>query len=1030
MAGRIFWITAGTLLLAVVLAVTMGWWPAGVESIVAVAVSLLALCYGLARSLAKNLWQRWQERLTERIDTAVLRMTSRFDRHYREFVLNSVRFVDLKGLTTIGFHTPEIEEVFVDVTLTRRAASRVEEGLVAPLPARIERRHSLGELIAEPGGRILGIIGVPGCGKTTLLRHTARTVCRGTGGRSVPILLYLRDHTDTILERPEVGLLDLVRPTLGRYAEAEPAGWFEQRLEEGRCVVLLDGLDEVARREDRRDVADWIERQTAQYPDNVWVITARPRGYRRAPISGAEIYQVRGFRHSQVVRFVRGWYLAAEVHATGSADDHTRHTAREGADDLLERLNALPALYELTSNPLLLTMIANVHRDRGALPGSRAGLYSEICQVMLWRRQEAKKLEVMLTGPRKEFLLRGLAFAMMRQQVRDLPRERVYEEFDALLSRMPEEVTAADILVDVRDHGLLIERKDALYAFTHHTFQEYLAAAHIRDKGLVRVLEEAVDDPWWRETTVLYAAMADADSIVRACLESGSVAALSLAFDCAEGGRELAPEYRRRLDDLLASTLTPDTDTELRRVMVRVLMARHARTVVRTAGGARVCTLPVTERIYRLFLDETGHPSPHFSSGADDDPVTDIGLDDASAFTRWVNEVTDGEPGYHLPTRAELDDPTVRGRIPTCSAWVSPEAGQGGSLLWTPKGTRDPHTVDATTVADHLRADVDYSPEPLSRLLLLRSIVLLRVLGDARSANKRLYIDYVERLDRAFDRGAHREGGDLVNVADALTDAQDAMTRVAADLERTMSALRGVRGATPFDHGWALSRVADLKDARLLTEYEYELAEDLRSLGRALWRTVDELGHGHPLDTVLGVGEKYARHDAGGGAEDEPGYSESVERVLGRAVSDMVDRTLVRGEPGSWQRRWHAELIRASGLLDEERFLILPATLSNGARNAEAALTERLPGTWLADAAGAFAELAAPALEWPRHAPITDRTATVLRLGALCLAAEAGAHGHSDLRGAFLKLAAGVTFLQRRARDEGSITQTIVLAIA
>jgi hypothetical protein len=43
-------------------------------------------------------------------------------------------------------------------------------------------------------------------------------------------------------------------------------------------------------------------------------------------------------------------------------------------------------------------MIATVHRYRGALPGSRVDLYGEICQVMLWRRQEAKNLPIAPDG--------------------------------------------------------------------------------------------------------------------------------------------------------------------------------------------------------------------------------------------------------------------------------------------------------------------------------------------------------------------------------------------------------------------------------------------------------------------------------------------------------------------------------------------------------------------------------------------------------------------------------------------------------
>src|SRR5262249_34857720 len=146
--------------------------------------------------------------------------------------------------------------------------------------------------------------------------------------------------------------------------------------------------------------------------------TSRPQGYRSAPIEGATVVQVRHFTDNQVTQFVRAWYLAFEKQSTGEATD----VVQLQADDLLKRLDANPDLYDLTVNPLLLTMIANVHRFRGALPGSRTDLYAEICQVMLGRRQEAKNLPIELSADKKEKLLRGLAFTMMQWRVRDLSR--------------------------------------------------------------------------------------------------------------------------------------------------------------------------------------------------------------------------------------------------------------------------------------------------------------------------------------------------------------------------------------------------------------------------------------------------------------------------------------------------------------------------------------------------------------------------------------------------------------------------------
>lgn len=74
-----------------------------------------------------------------------------------------------------------------------------------------------------------------------------------------------------------------------RHRVDEPQGWFEEQSEAGRCVVLLDGLDEVAREEDRRRVAAWVEEQIEQYEGNDFVLTSRPHGYLSAPLNRARV---------------------------------------------------------------------------------------------------------------------------------------------------------------------------------------------------------------------------------------------------------------------------------------------------------------------------------------------------------------------------------------------------------------------------------------------------------------------------------------------------------------------------------------------------------------------------------------------------------------------------------------------------------------------------------------------------------------------------------------------------------------------
>ena len=248
---------------------------------------------------------------------------ARFGRRYRAHLLAELRYIDLRELAG-RFYTPELSEVYVDVAVQPRDSSRISSSdltadCLADLPEAGQRRL-LADLLGRPQPRALAVIGAPGSGKTTLLRHTARALCLRSPGQSrrIPVLLYLRDHAETIVTDPKVTLPALVGTALDRYGLTEPAGWLDGRLRAGDCVVLLDGLDEVARQQDRLAVSEWVGTQVLRYPGNDFVVTSRPLGYQSTPVEAAITLQVQPFTDEEVSRFVHAWYLAMERHSTGA----------------------------------------------------------------------------------------------------------------------------------------------------------------------------------------------------------------------------------------------------------------------------------------------------------------------------------------------------------------------------------------------------------------------------------------------------------------------------------------------------------------------------------------------------------------------------------------------------------------------------------------------------------------------------------------------------------------------------------------
>jgi hypothetical protein len=986
-----------------------------------------------AAGMARDLIQRRRASWLEGADRALGIRLTRFKGKYLDHLARSLQKIDQKGLSTPGFYTPDLDDVFIDVSLAARAPNQIRADLLADTAPEPAERRSIGDFLDGATPSVIAIVGAPGSGKTTLLRHTARRICRHRKGRrrTIPILLYLRDHVHTITDTPQVPLGRVVHDKLGRLGPDEPAGWFERQIRDGNCVVLLDGLDEVASGQDRRQVADWIELQIREYPDNDYVITSRPRGYEATPIEAAIVLQTRRFTDEQTSQFISSWYATIERHASGGQSDEVlARSAEEGAEDLRRRLRESPGLYELTANPLLLTMIANVHRFRGSLPGSRSDLYGEICEVMLWRRQEAKKLSIDPRGDQKETLLQVLALEMMKRRVRDLTRAECLAILRPALRRVSREISAASFLDDVSMNGLIIERENGVYAFTHLTFQEYLAAARLKEKGLVSILVDAVDDEWWRECTLLYAARSDAGPIVEACLRSRTPTALALAFSCADEAKELAPELQDELNDVLRH---PD-DAEHDRLIASVLVTRHLHHLVHASNGSRVCALPVTRRIYDLFLHETRQnrrPDDEGTSRAEDEVTVGTRASDAAAFAGWVNDLLGGEAFHRLPTLAELEDRRVQRiiRRPGVCYWTQSADGRGGPVLWVPDGTPHPGAVKDGLLRDDVVADITGHTPTLIAIFLVRAksavSALLRLLDAAPDHNldvalaqlmdlaATLNTSLANNVVGAFDIGLNLEFG--LNLDNARI--REVVNHMTADMSR--------EAVQEFVRELAWGLVADLTAGlELAGELESRHTEDLTRIGSALQAVK------HDLDREQRRSRQRARGNAHVSAHDRV-----HDLAIGRALSQSLSRSLSRhhDRPESLVTAFANQFADAARITAFEHVV---APDDNGLMLAQAVAETQglllesanlLPSTlWAAEMAKTLERVAAPVFE--RTDELTGRTAGAMRLGALCLAVEADIRKRTDLGDRFRRVAAAVTWLERRRTGRSRAAEAIVIA--
>jgi hypothetical protein len=656
-----------------------------------------------------GLHARWSEALASRTDNVVKRLAADPERMFVRHLRLEHGCATVQGLAAQGTAAPALERVFVEPSLVPSLAKGYAMGPVPEVPeAWSQGAHTIWDYVQARSlqGVSLAIVGPPGSGKTALLKHTVLGLAAGWRKRRklnapdrLPVLLSLHDCAAAIVQaggsemrrerasspidgsEQEVSLPQIIQDSLTKAQGPKiPERWFETRLQRGRCLVMLDGLGQVADPVVRKQVVRWVDNQIFIYPKTRFVITSRPLAYRSSPIGGdVTVLRLQPLDRDQVDRLVRKGYPESDGASQRVKDQEparagagsagagagAAEAAGAGAADLLTRIWNSPALARLACNPMHLAMMISLHCAGRPLPGRRAELYAEILERILDVGQAARGQEI-LTPAQVQTVLQSLAYHMMRRRQHEMPWTQVMEAIGQAHVDLPLPELSAALLEKDRDgKGLLLERNNGSYGFAHRTFQEYLAAAHVRECGQKADLVRHVIDPWWVQAIRLYAAQADASEIILACLAADPPAApaLDLAIGCMQVTPGVRQPARERLERALDKAVEDD-DPERRRIVAQALLDRHLQGLVQLDDGRSVDHRLITHAEYQLFLDEQrakgriyqpDHwPRSRFPRGGGKMPVVGVRFSDAWDFCEWLTRRSRGGWRYRLPEANEL----------------------------------------------------------------------------------------------------------------------------------------------------------------------------------------------------------------------------------------------------------------------------------------------------------------------------------------------------------------------------------------
>lgn len=480
-------------------------------------------------------------------------------RDYVEMVREQLRYLPLPlaRISSSNVRTDtELKRVFVHVNVRAdaKAFHDLERGGKQGLSNKREASKGQGiplERLADvlaQNERFL-LLGPPGSGKTTLLRHAALAFAEGLaeeeldwqGTPLLPIFVRLRNFGTFLAGRrdafpsPAPGALTAYLDNYFRkeYRLALTPDFFDRRLKEGKCLVLLDGLDEAT--EERSEVARQVNAFIKHYrrKGNRFGMASRPRGFETVeihlrPIS-LSVYNVDPLRVDGIQQLIRKLLSLIE--------SNPRQLDRDSGG-LMRAILASRELLKIASIPLFCTALLLVYKYHGAeLPHRRVDAFQEIVDLLLgfWKAQEQ---ELARAGDLAAHDGTEAHYNDLRSAVAAKKRRLGYLAYQMQITRETEISTghaiaflkeylqetehknlsiattwATNFLINSHERsGLLVEVEPGIYGFTHQGFREYLAAtamANLREGEFVHAVLQHLDDDWWEEVIILACASSE-----------------------------------------------------------------------------------------------------------------------------------------------------------------------------------------------------------------------------------------------------------------------------------------------------------------------------------------------------------------------------------------------------------------------------------------------------------------------------------------------------------------------------------------
>ena len=363
------------------------------------------------------------------------------------------------------------------------------------------------------------ILGENGLGKTALIKYFIHVLSteKSIGWGFLPEKAWLPifiSIPDFIRSTPDLSILDYLHNfTEKQWQYLPPQGFFEYWLEEGRSLILIDGLNQLSDSEIINKTVENIADFLTIYEQNPAMITVRQGNYQRELLKTTHCghYYLQGFDDQKIQQFVKQWY--------GNSEEENVEILRHEAL-VLQNLNEQNWLKSWLKNPLLLTSLLLVHPLGMTLPKHKSEILERVVEPLFTLWQKLPNLNYLTTAD-FPLLMQQLASEMHLQEISVISQTELEQKLTAMIQKLKQisqEQALAEsqmfVKVIYEKVGILSVQDGKNYTFIVPTLQTFFAAQFINQNLRDRVPAEKTEiildylntyqnNPHWQELLLL-----------------------------------------------------------------------------------------------------------------------------------------------------------------------------------------------------------------------------------------------------------------------------------------------------------------------------------------------------------------------------------------------------------------------------------------------------------------------------------------------------------------------------------------------